>query len=229
MKYSTPFDKLATALAKAQRAFHGIGKDATNPHFKSKYASLDAIMGAVREPLAVNGLSLVQGVTSPETNEGAVVGIAVETLLVHESGEWMSNTVTLPVDKSTAQGVGSAITYGRRYGVSALLALTTEEDDDGNAAGGRPAARQKPEPKRADPPAPPPVATVWDGTLAGAASFKFPFKHVKLTGVPLGEMAREDLRNVRDRLAKTDPDKYADIIARADAVLADLKEQESAT
>jgi hypothetical protein len=135
MKQSDSIVNLAKALAAVQGKVAPIGKDATNPHFRNKYASLDAIMEAVRPLLAANGLSLVQGGGAPISNvDGTVTGVAVETMLLHTSGEYIASTITLPLDKATAQAVGGAVTYGRRYGVAALLALTTDEDDDGNAA-----------------------------------------------------------------------------------------------
>lgn len=140
MKHSDSIAALSQALVKAQGSFKSIAKDSTNPHFKSKFASLEAITETVRPVLAKNGLALVQGGGVPISDEtGAVTAVSVETMLVHESGEWISNGVTMPLDKATAQGVGSAVTYGRRYGLSALLALTTDEDDDGAKASERPA------------------------------------------------------------------------------------------
>jgi hypothetical protein len=122
-------------LVAAQAALRPVGKDAKNPAFRSKYASLDAIMEAVRPTLAAHGLAVTQGVVHPETGDGGkLVGITVETRLLHASGEWMTSVTPVPVAKADAHGLGSALSYGRRYGVSALLALSTDEDDDGNAA-----------------------------------------------------------------------------------------------
>jgi hypothetical protein len=133
MKSSESVAAIAPALVKAGAALGPIGKDATNPAFRNKYATLDAIMEQVRPVLAAHGLCVLQGVTHPETVDGRVIGLSVETRLLHLSGEWVSTVVTLPVEKATAQGAGSAISYGRRYGLSAILGLTAE-DDDGNAA-----------------------------------------------------------------------------------------------
>lgn len=132
--------KVAAALAAAQAEIESIGKDSTNPHFRNRYASLDAIMATVRPILARHGIAVVQGVTLPETDGARLVGMAVETQLVHASGEWIGSQVFMPVAKSDPQGAGSAITYGRRYGISAALALATDDDDDGNQAS-RPTAR----------------------------------------------------------------------------------------
>ena len=145
MTRSDSIAKIGPALVAAQGAFGPITKDGKNPAFRSRYATLDGIMAAVRPALAANGLAVVQGVIHPETGDGGkLVGITVESVLVHASGEWMATAVPVPVVKADAHGLGSALSYGRRYGVSALLALTTDEDDDGNAASTpRPAARRQ--------------------------------------------------------------------------------------
>jgi hypothetical protein len=135
MKQSESIANLAKALATVQQHITPVVKDRTNPHFKNNYATLDAIMENVRPLLAGHGLAIVQGGGAPVSNaDGNIVGAAVETMLVHQSGEFITSAIVLPIDKGTPQAVGSAITYGRRYGVAALLALTTEEDDDGNHA-----------------------------------------------------------------------------------------------
>lgn len=128
MKHSDSLTSLAPALVKAQGELKAITKDSVNPHFKATYASLDALTDAVRPILAKNGIALVQGGDSVPT------GVIVETMLLHSSGEWISNSFLMPLEKSTAQGAGSAISYGRRYGLGSILALTTDEDDDGQAA-----------------------------------------------------------------------------------------------
>ena len=142
MKVSdTGIANLAAALAKAQGEIKTIQKDSKNPHFKNSYASLDAILETVRPTLAKHGLALVQGATAPSYDEaGRVTAIVVETMLVHASGEHLTNGCVIPIAKVDPQGAGGAMTYGRRYGVSALLALATDEDDDGNVASARTAA-----------------------------------------------------------------------------------------
>lgn len=127
MKMSDTITELATALAKAQGAMEDASKSETNPHFKSKYADLAAVREVVRAPLAANDLSVVQ---AARTNAGEV---EVETMLLHKSGEYIAETLSLPVSKRDAQGIGSAISYGRRYGLMSLLGLAAA-DDDGNAA-----------------------------------------------------------------------------------------------
>lgn len=157
MTQSESIAKISPALVAAQAQLRPIAKDAKNPAFRSRYASLDAIMEAVRPALAANGLALVQGTVHPETNgDGRLVGITVQSKVVHVSGEWMASVVPVPVGKADAHGLGSALSYGRRYGVSALLALTTDEDDDGNAAAVQTSRPGGPTGKSI--PAPPPAA-----------------------------------------------------------------------
>jgi hypothetical protein len=119
-------------------------KDSANPFFKSKYADLASVWEAIRKPLSSNGLALVQ---FPRSNDA---GVEVETLLIHSSGEWVAETLHLPVSKHDAQGVGSAITYARRYGLQSVAGVAPD-DDDGNAAAASP-ARQAAKPiKQAEP------------------------------------------------------------------------------
>lgn len=143
---------LCAALVAAQGALKPIAKDGKNPAFRSRYATLDGIMETVRPALAAHGLAVVQGVIHPETGEGGrLVGITVETRLLHTSGEWLASVVPVPVAKGDAHGLGSALSYGRRYGISALLALSTDEDDDGNAAAKAPPAKPQAKPAPAAP------------------------------------------------------------------------------
>lgn len=127
---SETIGEIASALATAQSELRPAVKDAVNPHLKSKYANLASVWEAAREPLVKNGLSVVQTFWPAEPNTVTVV-----TTLMHKSGEWIESPLTLPVGKNDAQGYGSAITYARRYGLSALLGVIADEDDDGHGAG----------------------------------------------------------------------------------------------
>lgn len=129
MEKSEQINELATALSKAQGAIKGALKDTANPFFKSKYADLSSVWEACRAQLAANGLAVVQTPCEAES------GVAVETMLMHASGQWVSNRFLMPVAKSDAQAVGSAITYARRYALAAMVGVAPE-DDDGNAATG---------------------------------------------------------------------------------------------
>ena len=122
---------LAAALAKAQGAMKAAAKDAENPHFRSRYADLASIWAACREPLAANGLCVMQRVSTVEA------GVMVTTLLAHASGEWVRDRAVFPVAQKTPQAYGSAITYARRYALAALVGVAAgDEDDDGNEASG---------------------------------------------------------------------------------------------
>lgn len=127
--HSATIGKIALALSKAQGAMENASKDKVNPHFKSRYADMAAVVDAARAPLAANELALVQPVTTPKSG-----GVRVVTMLMHSSGEWMRSDCTFPVGQQTAQGYGSAITYCRRYCEMAMLGMAPDEDDDGNAA-----------------------------------------------------------------------------------------------
>jgi len=127
MRMSDTIADLAFALSKAQGQIEDATKTGINPAFRSKYADLAAVRAVIREPLAVNDLSIVQ---LPRTVDGAV---EVETMLIHKSGEFIAETLRIPVGKWDAHGIGSGITYSRRYGLMSILALASD-DDDGNAA-----------------------------------------------------------------------------------------------
>lgn len=127
MNKSTEIKTLAMALHKAQGKIKAALKDSTNPHFRSKYADLSSVVEAVKAPLHSEGIVFLQGIEDAEN------GVAVETMLLHVSGEWISSTLKIPASKQDAQGYGSAITYGRRYGLQSMCGVPAE-DDDGNAA-----------------------------------------------------------------------------------------------
>lgn len=120
--------KLAKALAAAQAEMKPAAKDANNPHFKSKYADLEAVNEAARV-LANHGIAIM--CVPDGWSEGRIV---IRAMLVHESGELMEGRLEMPVAQANnPQAVGSALTYARRYAVSALANIATS-DDDGNAA-----------------------------------------------------------------------------------------------
>ena len=122
------------ALSKALAAFQGempaVQMNAVNPFLKNKYADLGAIIETAKPIMHKHGLSVSQLATS---NDGT---IGVETMLMHESGEWIASSMELPIEqergKSTAQVAGSIITYLRRYSLSAVLGVYADEDTDGN-------------------------------------------------------------------------------------------------
>jgi hypothetical protein len=119
---------IATALAAAQINMGKALKQASNPHFRSKYADLGSVMDACLPALNAHGIAVIQPTGEDE------IGRFVETRLIHgESGEQLSCRVPLIVGKNDMQGYGSAVTYARRYGLMAMAGIAPE-DDDGNAA-----------------------------------------------------------------------------------------------
>ena len=127
MNKSESIKDLALALNKAQAAMSGAKKSAANPFFKSKYANLEEVIACIKEPFESNGLSFMQFPITEDDRAG------VETIVMHESGEWISGSFMLKCSKLDPQGMASAITYARRYGIQSIAGIPSE-DDDGNAA-----------------------------------------------------------------------------------------------
>lgn len=127
MIMSEQINELATAMAKAQAEVENASKNAANPHFKSKYADLAEVLNTVRPVFSKHGLAIIQ---SPGFADGLA---SITTTIAHSSGQYMTDTVHAPVGKMDAQGVGSALTYLRRYSLAAFAGVA-QEDDDGNAA-----------------------------------------------------------------------------------------------
>ncbi len=152
METSQELQQLAEALAKAQAELSPVPFDSNNPFYKSRYASLSAVIAEVRKVLPKHGLSIVQTPTSHM--EFGVFYAGVETMLIHDSGEWIKSTVSVPVvatelievftkrfnkdgdayyaSPNILQEAGKIITYLRRYGIVSILMLSAEEDLDGN-------------------------------------------------------------------------------------------------
>lgn len=148
MEFSSERVHITKALLCIQREIQPVVKDAKNPMLNSTYATLAAITDYARPLCARHGVTIVQGGGRPHTTtDGGGTLLAMDTMLLHESGEWVRNTIYGPLAeqnskdgkerKATAQTAGSLTTYLRRYGLSAILALTTDEDDDGNRASKR--------------------------------------------------------------------------------------------
>ena len=152
METSENVKELAEALAKAQAELSPVQFDSYNKYYSSKYASLSAVIAEVRKVLPQHGLSIVQTPTSHM--EFGIFYVGVETMLIHDSGEWIKSTVSVPVvatelievftrrfnkdgdayyaSPNILQEAGKIITYLRRYGIVSILMLSAEEDLDGN-------------------------------------------------------------------------------------------------
>lgn len=125
---SSETTKLAKALIQVQRNLQPASRDSLNPFTNSNYASLNSVMDSCREALLTNGVWLTQ---YPVPAEPGFLGLV--TKLVHaESGQWQSSHAVVPLPKNDPQGFGIAMTYIRRYSVSAMLGIVTEDDTDGN-------------------------------------------------------------------------------------------------
>lgn len=120
------------ALFMAWGEMEGLEKAGENPHFRSKFIPLETLMGVIKPVFMQHGLLMLQG---SEMRPDLPDILLVWTRIVHvDSGEWVQNQVQVPLDKSTSQGAGSALTYGRRYGAGAILALVADPDDDGEGS-----------------------------------------------------------------------------------------------
>lgn len=141
MKRSDSIASIAKALAAFQQDVTQPKKSAKNPHFKSSYVPLDNVVDSIAETAPKHGLSYLQTTVTDNDKAG------VQTLLMHESGEWIEfEPLLLPIgQKATPQAVGSAITYARRYMLSSIFGLASETDDDANGASDN--AAKNPTPK----------------------------------------------------------------------------------
>jgi hypothetical protein len=131
VKHSDSIVELATALSNAQSSFPVVTKKRTANvgQYQYDYADLADIVREVTPTLAANGLAVAQ---SPSINTDGVATLC--TMLLHNSGEWLSDEMPLPPGANTPQGVGSAITYARRYALGAMLGIVTDDDEDGALA-----------------------------------------------------------------------------------------------
>lgn len=143
IKVSMPCNEIMEALAKMQGQLDNAKKESKNPFFNSKYADLANCLQTAKKPMADNGLSLSQHCTY----DGAFVTCV--TILGHASGQMMVSTLNVPVARKDPQGVGSSITYARRYALTSIIGLA-QEDDDGNAASQKQSEEKKDEPKNVE-------------------------------------------------------------------------------
>lgn len=121
-------ETFAQAFLKLQAAIKPAVKDANNPAFRSKYADLGAVWEAVKQPLQDSGFSVIQ---SPDFDSAEMW---LKTTILHISGDKMEGRYPIRPSKQDPQGYGSALTYARRYSISAMLGVIADDDDDGNAA-----------------------------------------------------------------------------------------------
>ena len=147
MSQSEVINELASALSKAQGEMQAAIKDKINPFFKSSYADLGSVWDAARPVLSKYGLCVMQ-TTELAADRNQVIMV---TTLAHTSGQWMKSYLPLNPSKNDSQGMGAAITYLRRYSLSAIVGVVCDEDDDGETAVGRGKTHQTP-PAQNNPP-----------------------------------------------------------------------------
>lgn len=123
MNQSEQINDLAKALATAQGKIQGAKQDSKNPYFKSDYADLTSVWTACKDALTSNGLAVMQTMEYNEEN------IILVTTLAHSSGQWIKGYLPLLISKKDSQGLGSAITYARRYALSSIVGVCAYDDD----------------------------------------------------------------------------------------------------
>lgn len=123
MNSSDSVKNLSSALVKAQAEMGGAVKDSKNPFFKSNYADLTSVIKAIKEAFANHGLGYVQFPISDAHSVGVV------TRLIHESGEWLEQEFTTPLQKVDPQSVGALISYYRRFGLQCMAGIPSVDDD----------------------------------------------------------------------------------------------------
>jgi len=134
---SETLGELAKALVKAQGEMKRAKKESVNPYFESKYADLASVWDACGEALFNNGLAVIQ-MNAPTENSN---DLCVITMLIHGSGEWVAGSLIMKLIKTDPQAIGSAMTYARRYTLSAMVGIAPE-DDDAEIAMGRETQRE---------------------------------------------------------------------------------------
>lgn len=154
IRTSEQIDKVSAAMLAAQSKIKNAELDSSNPHFRSKYASLTAVLDACKKPLNESGILFMQAPAGGQDKET----LCLVTRFIHaESGQWIEASFFMPLQKIDPQGMGSAITYARRYSLMAMLGMAAE-DDDAEAAMNRSAPPgQQPAPQRPAPRNPAPA------------------------------------------------------------------------
>jgi hypothetical protein len=180
MNKSESIASLSKALVLAQSEFPRVAFNSTNPYFNSNYADLGAVIETSKPILKSHGLAVSQLV------EGAAGEVGITTLLIHESGEYISSCVTILVDgKNLAQEAGKSITYLRRYALAAILGLYADQDNDGNDSAHK---EQKSPEKKTESHAP---ASLSDETLYDCMNLKVIQLFAKAWNVENGAAAGE--------------------------------------
>lgn len=216
---SEKIDQLAAALVKAQQQVKGATKTSVNPYFKSTYADLASVWEACRDALTGNGLAVAQ---FPGFENGAAT---LTTVLLHVSGQWIQGTAGAPLKTADAQGVGSALTYLRRYALAAVAGVVQEDDDgEGAVARGKVGRGQKSSGGTKEAPAaPPPDFSKPPAQLAEEADPLAPGEKLMPMGAnkgaKLGLLSSKVLVSARDWMAKKSA--FPDVVQAIDTILSE--------
>ncbi len=210
MQKSDEINELAGALTKAQCKLEGAKMDGKNPFFKAKYATLASVWDACRKPLTDNGLSVVQ-----TSSVGDGEGLILDTTLLHTSGQWIGGELAVKPTKNDPQGIGSAITYARRYGLAAIVGICPE-DDDAESATEHKAVAKKPPVKKA-------VKKKFDTTtIEGALEFledKYPlvWGHTAVVAKmrTAYDVKGDTVAEMVGKLSQENKDKFSTIVSQA--------------
>lgn len=185
MKHSEQLNELAKALALAQAQIKGAEESGKNPHFNSRYSTLSDVWAAIRIPLTSNGLSIIQTT--------GIVGdkLILSTMLLHTSGQWIVGEYEINPDKRSPQGYGSAISYGKRYCLEAIVGVASADDDGNAATNKREISKPQAVPKTVTP----------DSPLLELADYVVPFGQ-KHKGKRLGDIPVEEISEFVEWLEK---------------------------
>jgi hypothetical protein len=187
--------ELFAALAKAQAEIGTAAKSSENPHFRSKYADLSEVWAAWQEVGPKNGLAVMQTIGFNDNGQQWL-----STILGHTSGEQLESRMLLTPTKNDMQGIGSALTYARRYALAALVGIV-QDDDDGQAASSTPAKAKAAQP-RPEPPQKPSV----DNWIAGAKAIV----DTITTGAELSKWEKDNEKAL-DKLDREHPEKFVSL------------------
>jgi len=180
MNKSEVINELALALSLAQGEMKPAPKNKINPFFNSAYADLESVIESIKGPFLKHGLSFVQ-VTGYEAEK-----LTLTTVLMHKSGQWISGSYPVVTQKNDPQSLGSAVSYAKRYSLSAVLGVATGDDDDGEGAMDR---------KKAQAPAKAPVrVAVTQGQASTATPGDYVMQVGKFTGQAIKSVKESDLK-----------------------------------
>lgn len=163
MERSQEINEIGLALSQAQGEIENATKNATNPHLKSKYADLASVLSEIRPVFAKYGLSILQAPSFDGVRPN------VTTIIIHKSGQWIRSDLSCLSAKNDAQGIGAAITYLRRYSLSAFAGIS-QEDDDGESVKIDKKAESKKEPAKIEP-KPEPTESAYDKIASAISSY----------------------------------------------------------